>query len=205
MDYTQLSPVERVQKTGEALSKNNFKPVVLKSGADALQYILANVPKGASVMNGASTTLQQIGYIDHLKAGEHGWNNLHAAVLAEQDKEKQAALRKQSVVSDFYLGSVHAITETGELVIASNSGSQLPHLAYTSPNLILVVSTKKIVPTLADAFERIEKHVVPLEDVRMKEAAGYGTAHNKTLILHAENPAIGRQVHVLLVEEDLGF
>ena len=91
------------------------------------------------------------------------------------------------------------------MLIASNSGSQLPHLAFTSPNLILAVSAKKITPTIADAFERLNAVVVPLEDERMKEAYGYGTTHSKTLILHKENPAMGRKVHVLIVEEDLGF
>jgi L-lactate utilization protein LutC len=205
MDYTQLAAKENTDKASTALQARHFKPRVLASGREALEYIKSAIPQGASVMNGASTTLQQIGYIDYLKAGEHGWNNLHASVLAEQDKQKQALLRRQSAVSDYYLGSVHAVTETGELVIGSNSGSQLAHLAYTSPNLILVVSTKKIVPTLADAFDRIEKHVIPLEDERMKQTAGYGTAYNKTLILRGENPAIGRSVEVLLVNEDLGF
>ena len=156
-------------------------------------------------MNGASQTLQQIGYVDYLKEGKHGWNNLHDAVLAEKDPAKQALLRKQSVVSDWYLGSAHAITQDGKIVVASNSGSQLPHLAFTSPNIILVVSTEKIVGTLQDAFDRIDTYVVPLEDARMKAAYGYGTAHNKTLILHGENPGIGRKVHVIFVNEKLGF
>jgi hypothetical protein len=205
MDYNSLASKDIAEKTAEALRAHNFKPQILASGEEALAYIKSAIPQGASVMNGASRTLQQIGYIDYLKGGEHGWNNLHEAVLAEQDKQKQALLRRQSVVSDYYVGSVHAVTQDGELVVASNSGSQLPHLAYTSPNLILVVSTKKVVPVLSDAFDRIEKHVIPLEDVRMKEAAGYGTAYNKTLILRGENPAIGRSVEVLLVNEDLGF
>jgi hypothetical protein len=205
MDYTALASKETVQKTAEALTAHGFKPTVLESGKEALDYIKKNIPQGASVMNGSSTTLIQIGFVDYLKGGTHGWNNLHEGILAEKDPAKQAQLRKVSVVSDYYLGSVHAVAETGELVIASNSGSQMPHLAFTSPNLILIVSTKKIVPTLSDAFERIEKYVVPLEDERMKKAAGYGTAHNKTLILRGENPAIGRSVHVIFVGEDLGF
>lgn len=205
MDYSQLAATESVEKTIAALTAHNFKPRRVATGAEALAYIQSAIPKGASVMNGASTTLQQIGFVDYLKTGSHGWNNLHAKVLAETDSEKQGQLRKQAVISDYYLGSVHAATESGELVIASNSGSQLPHLAYTSPNLILVVSTKKIVPTMAEAFDRIEKHIVPLEDVRMKQVYGYGTAHHKTLILHSENPAIGRSVEILLVDEDLGF
>jgi hypothetical protein len=64
-------------------------------------------------MNGASTTLQQIGYVDYLKEGKHGWNNLHDGILAEKDTAKQAELRKHSVVSDYYVGSVHALTDTG--------------------------------------------------------------------------------------------
>jgi hypothetical protein len=109
------------------------------------------------------------------------------------------------VLADYYLGSVHAVAETGELVIASNSGSQLPHIVYTSPNLIFVVSTKKIVPTLEDARRRLREHVVALEDKRMMERLQSHTALNKEFIFHAEPAFLGRNIHMLLVEEDLGF
>ena len=180
-------------------------PEVLATKEEALARIKNLIPEGASIMNGASKTLEQVGYIDYLKEGTHGWKNLHADILAETDPIKQGELRKYSVVSDFYLGSAHVITEKGEIVIASNSGSQLPHLAFTSPNIILVVSTKKLTPTLTEAFDRIDSHIVPLEDVRMKGVYGFGTLHAKTLIMHKENPAIGRKIHVLFVKEDLGF
>lgn len=156
-------------------------------------------------MNGSSRTLEQIGFVEYLKDEDHGWNNLHANILAEQDKEKQAALRKQSVISDWYLGSAHAITETGEIMIASNSGSQLPHLAFTSPNIILVVSSKKIVPTLQDAFARIDIHILPLEEVNMQQKYGAHTLHSKTFIWHKERAGSGRAVHLIFVREDLGF
>lgn len=205
MNYTKLASKEALDRIVIALTANNFMPEVLANKEAALARVKELIPKGASIMNGSSTTLQQIGFTDYLKAGEHGWRNLHEDILAEKDPAKQAELRKHSVLSDYYLGSVHALSESGELVIASNSGSQLPHLAYTSPNLILVVSTEKIMPTLADALKRLEEHVVPLEDERAKAAYGYGTMHTKTLILHKENPALGRTVHVLLVEEKSGF
>jgi hypothetical protein len=205
MDYTTLASKEIVDKTVAALTAHHFLPQVLAAKEEALAKIKELLPPGASVMNGASTTLEQIGYIDYLKKGTHGWNNLHDAILAETDTAKQADLRKMAVISDYYVGSVHAVTETGEMVTASNSGSQLPHLAYTSPNLILVISTQKITPSLMEAMQRIDVHILPLEDARMKSVYGYGTQHNKTLILHAENPAMGRKVHVLLVEEKLGF
>jgi len=156
-------------------------------------------------MNGASRTLEEVGFVGHLKSGDHDWHNLHEAILSEKDPALQAKLRRMSVVSDFYLGSVHALSSTGEMVIASNTGSQLPHLVYTSPNIILVVSTQKITPTLTDALERLRVHVIPLEDERLVKAHGIHTTHAKTLIMHRENPDMGRKVHVILVEEKLGF
>src|SRR5487761_2201177 len=139
MEYTTLASKESLEKTVAALTANNFMPEVVATKEAALARIKELIPAGASIMNGASTTLQQIGYVAYLKEGTHGWNNLHAAILAETDAAKQGELRKMGVLSDYYMGSVHALTEGGEMLIASNSGSQLPHLAYTSPNLILVV------------------------------------------------------------------
>ncbi len=156
-------------------------------------------------MNGSSETLSEIGYIDFLKSGQHGWNNLHELILAEPDQVKQGLLRRQSVVSDYYLGSVHALSETGEMVIASNTGSQLPHSAFTSTNLIYVVGSQKITPTLLDALQRLNEYVVPMEDERMKKAYGFGTTHAKTLIMHKENPMFGRNIKVIIVKESLGF
>lgn len=205
MDFKTLASGESLEKTSTALAAHHFIPVVVATKEEALAKIQEFVPEGASIMNGASETLRAVGFTDLLKSAAHKWNNLHDAVVAEQDKAKQATLRRQSVLSDYYLGSAHAITETGEIVVASNSGGQLPHLAFTSPNVVLVVGAQKIVPTIADALRRIDEYVVPLEDVRMKGVYGYGTLHAKTLVLHAENPAIGRKVHVIIVKESLGF
>jgi LUD domain len=205
MDHAALATQSELDTTVAALTTNGFLPEVLDTKEEALARIKDLIPEGASIMNGASKTLEQVGFVDYLKAGAHGWKNLHADILAETDPVQQGELRKYSVVSDFYLGSAHVITEKGEMVFASNSGSQLPHLAFTSPNIILVVSTKKLAPTLTEAFDRIDSHIVPLEDVRMKEVYGFGTLHAKTLIMHKENGAIGRKVHVLFVKEDLGF
>ncbi len=205
MDYANLPSAEIIARTAAALTANHFNSIVVQDKAAALEKIKELIPADASVNNGASVTLTEIGYIDYLKAGQHGWKNLHADILAESDPAKQAHLRQQSLHSDFYLGSVHALSEDGQLVIASNTGSQLPHLAFTSPNLILVVGAQKIMPTLTDALRRLEEYVVPLEDIRALEAYKSHTTHAKTLILHKENPHLGRKVTILLVNEKLGY
>ncbi len=205
MDYTKLASPDSVKKTIDGLIARRFKTVAVNTGKEALEEIKKMIPAGASVMNGSSVTLEEIGFVDHLKAGSHPWNNLHESVLKEGDKAKRDSLRKHAVVSDYYLGSVHALTEGGEMIIGSNTGSQLPHLVYTSQNLILVVGSQKVVGNLGDAFDRLEKHVIPLENEHMKSLYGAGTQHNKTVVLHGESSMMGRNVTVLLVKEKLGF
>ena len=205
MNYDTLATKEIVSKTAEALKANGIEALVVETGADSLEKIKELIPKGASVMNGASRTLDQIGYLEYLKAGQHGWNNLHESILSEPDKAKQAVLRKQSVLSDYYLGSVHAVTESGESIIGSNTGSQLPHIVYTSPNIIFIVSTKKIVPTFAHAMKRLEEHVQPLEDKKILEKFKIHTMLSKVVIFKRENTMMGRKVRMILVNEDLGY
>ncbi len=196
---------ESIQKTVKALQENNLQVQVLPDGAAALETIKSLIPAGASVMNGASRTLEQIGFVEYLKSAEHPWNNYHATILAESDPAKQARMRKEFTVSDFYLGSVHAVTEEGELIIATNSGSQIPGIVFNADNIIFVVGTQKIVPDLSAGLQRLEEVVIPQEDERMKQVYGFGTLLSKILIFKKENPGMGRNVHLLLVEETLGF
>jgi L-lactate utilization protein LutB len=205
MDYITLATDETLVKVVAALKERNIEGIVVENKESALNKIKELVPVGASVMNGSSTTLNEIGFVDYLKAGKHGWNNLHTTILEEKDPTKQARLRREALLSDYYLGSVHALAESGEFVVASNSGSQLPHIAFTSPNVLLVVGSQKITPTLADAEVRLRAHVVPLEDGRMKDAGMGGTALNKLLYFFGEPTYTGRKIHMILVRENLGF
>jgi CheY-like chemotaxis protein len=205
MDFDQLANEESLQKTVSALGKRGYDVAVVPNGQEALEQIKKLISPGASVMNGSSVTLEQIGYQEYLASGKHGWVDLHALVTRENDKEKRAKLRRELVLSDFYLGSVHALEETGEFVIASNTGSQLPHVVFTSPNIVFVVSTKKIVPDREAAMKRLEEHVFPLEDKHMMEKYQAHTGLNKIVIFRGESPVIGRKVRFILVKENLGF
>ena len=187
------------------LQAKGYDVAIVDSGAQALEKIKELIPAGASVMNGASVTLEQIGFVEYLKTAEHGWNNLHAEIVAEKDPSKQELLRKQALLSDYYLGSVHALAETGEFVVASNTGSQLPHIVFSSTNLIFVVGQQKIVPDLTAALKRLEEYVIPLEDKHMMDKYKVGTALNKLVIFKGESPYTKRKIHFILVKETLGF
>ncbi len=205
MNYTTIPSSEVAESTMHSLNERNFKPILVNTKEDALEKLKELIPTGASVMNGTSTTLKELGFIDYLKSGQHNWNNLHEAIVKEADPAKQAQLRREALLSDYYLGSVHAISQQGELVIGSNSGSQLPHIAYSSPNVIFVASTNKIVPNLEEALKRLRDHVVPLEDKRMISEYGFGTYLSKLFIFYKEQEYTGRKITIILVNEVLGF
>lgn len=204
-DYSSLSPRTSVDKTVTSLKEKQYDPILVKTKEEALEKIKELIPAGSTVMSGASVTLEQIGYPEYMASSKHNWVDLHGKIRSENDEAKRHELRRQSVLSDFYLGSVHALTENGEMVIASNTGSQLPNVVSTSPNLIFVVSTKKIVPDLAEAMNRLENYVIPLEDKHMMDMMNVHTTPNKIVIFKGEAVFMGRKIHIILVEEDLGF
>ena len=204
MRYDALASKDSVKKVMEAVKRRGINPEFMNTKEEALQRLNKLIPPGTEVMTGSSRTLEEIGFVDLLKSGKHPWKNWKDMILAEKDEAKQMKLRRESVSSEYFLGSVHAVAETGEAVIASNSGSQLPSYVYTSKNVIWVVGTQKIVPTLDDALKRVREYVFPLEDARMKSLGYPGSNISKLLIFQKEiNP--DRKITLLLVNEKLGF
>ena len=155
-------------------------------------------------MIGGSTTLEQIGFVNLLKSKNHPWVNLKDKILAEKDKNKQNELRRLSVTSQYFIGSVHAVSQTGEVLVASASGSQIPSYAFSSDNVIWVVGTHKITKNLKDAFDRVRNYALPLEDKRMKSIGYSGSTIGKLLIFEREIMP-NRKITLIFVNEKLGF
>lgn len=204
MDYTNIPSGEIVAKVAEALKARNITPIIVDTKEEALEEIKKLIPAGASVMNGSSMTLQEVGFVDYLKGGTHGWNNVHEAILKESDPAKKAQLRKESVFADYFLGSVHAITASGQVLDASASGSQIPSYAFTSDNVVWVASTNKIVADREAGFKRIEDFVFPLENKRMQGVGYPGSTIGRVLVFEREIMP-HRHITMILVNEKLGF
>ncbi len=204
MKYDSMASKNAIKKVMDTVKQRGITPELVETGKDALKRLQELIPGGAEVMTGSSTTLNQIGFTDLLKSGKHPWKNWKDIILSEKDMAKQMEMRRKSVLSEYFLGSVHAIAETGEMVIASASGSQLPAYIFTGNNVIWVAGTQKIVPTLPDAIKRLEEYVFPLEDARMKKEGAAGSTIGKIVIFKKEiNPA--RKLILILVNEKLGF
>lgn len=204
MAYDTLASEESIQKTVAGLAARNVTVHIVNTKEEALEKTKSLIPDGAEVMTGASVTLEQVGFVDLLKSGKHPWKNLKDAIVAEKDFVKQGVLRKQASLSEYFLGSVHAVTEGGEVVIASNTGSQLPSYAFSSANVIWIVGTQKIVPDLEAGMKRLREYVLPLEDKHMKSLGYAGSNISKMLIFEKETMQ-SRKIQMVLVKEMLGF
>ena len=206
MSFDAPATTQQLDATMEALKARGMAAEVVQTRADALARLRALIPAGASLSTGASLTLKEIGFEDLLLSGHHPWKNLKAEYLAEKDPARQALLRKQSTLADYFLGSVHAVSQTGQLVIASMTGSQLAPYAYGASNVIWVVGTQKIVPSLDEAVRRVREYVYPHEDARMKESSGgkMGSMIGKLLIFEREAAFLGRKLTVLFVRQTTG-
>jgi L-lactate utilization protein LutC len=206
MDYQTLPDVERLNKSMEAIRLRGIEVILAETKEAALAQIQAWIPMGASVMTGASITLQQIGFEVLLNAKEHPWKYLKAEIIAEEDANKRLLLRKKATQADYFVGSVHAIAETGEIVVASATGSQLAPYAYTSNHIIWVDGAQKITPSLADAFRRVREYSLVVEDRNMRQRTEnkMGSFIGKILVFEREAPYLNRKVRLILVNEILG-
>lgn len=202
--WTTLPSDDVIKKTTEELHHNGFSTLIVNTKEEAEEKLLSLIPPGSSVMNGTSTTLKEIGFMDYFKSEKHSYNNLHAEALKAETPEENNRLMRFSSTADYFVGSVHAITEDGTVVIASNSGSQLPAYAYAAKHVIWIVSTQKIVKNLDDAFKRIYDYVLPLESERAKKAYGVaGSFVSKILIMNREVQP--DRIKIILVKDSLGF
>jgi L-lactate utilization protein LutB len=198
-----LPDEETVEETVANLEANGFEVVVVDSADDAVDTLVEHIPAGASVMNGHSTTLEEVGFVEYLTEGDHDWESLPDEVWSIDDDEARQAARRESQTADYFLGSVNAIAQTGELVAADRSGSRIGAYPFAAENVVIVSGTNKVVSSLEEALDRLESVAYPLENERAQEAYGVESAIAKQLIFRQELEE-GRTT-VVLVRDRLGY
>ena len=199
--FTALPDDETLAATVVALEEHGFSVEVVDDLDAARDAVLARIPEGSSVMTNTSVTLQETGIADAIDGGgtyDSARNRMTELDYATQLQEMKAIGGQP----DYALGSVHAVTRDGTLVIASASGSQLASYAWGAANVIFVVGAQKLVPTLEAARERIVEHSLKLEDARAYAAYGQNSFVGKVLEIHQEQPG---RIHVILIRQSVGF
>ena len=196
------APAQRLERAAAALRSHGFTVEILDDTAAARTRINDLIPEGTSVFTGASETLRLSGIEEDINhSGRYDALRARGATMDRATQRNE--IWRLISTPDVIVGSVHAVTETGSLVVASASGSQLPGYAGAAARVIWVVGAQKVVPDLSTALRRVEDHCLPLENDRAMKAYGQPSAVNRVLILNAE-PDPGRGT-VLLLREAIGF
>jgi acyl-CoA hydrolase len=199
--FTTLPDEQTLTAAVTALEEHGFSVEVVDDLGAAREAVLARIPHGSSVMTNTSVTLAETGIADAINDGgpyESARNAMFALDFATQAQEMKAIGGQP----DYALGSVHAVTQDGTLVIASASGSQLASYAWGAASVIFVIGAQKLVPTLEAAHQRIYQHSLVLEDARAIAAYGQHSSVGKILEIHQELPG---RIHIVLIRQVVGF
>lgn len=201
MNWNIIPSKKTIKGTAEKMTANGFHTIVVENGKEALSEALKLIPEGSEVMTNSSTTADVIG-LNEILNNSGKYDSLKKRVTEENDDTKRAELRRKSSAPDYSVGSVHAITHDGQMVIASMSGSQLAPESYGANHVVFIAGAQKIVDNLEDGFKRIYEYTLPLESERLKKVYGIPSEVRKMLILNKEQPG---RISVILVKEPLGF
>jgi hypothetical protein len=202
--YNVPKTTQEVETAISALKINaNIDAYLATDREDAKAKVLSMIPLDKSVMTMTSVTLDTLGIAEEIN--NSGKYKTVRGEFAKLDPNTDATRMKElGAAPEYTVGSVHAVTMDGKVIIASNTGSQLPAYAYAAGHVIWVVGTQKIVRDLEDGMKRIHDYTLPLESERAKKAYGApGSSINKLLIVNKEN--IEGRITIIFVPENIGF
>ncbi len=203
-DWKTLADKETINKTIEILKANNINAMLVDNGEEAKKKVLEMIPNGAEVMNMSSVTLDSIGVSKEIM--ESGKYDAVKKKLMSLDRKTQGReMQKLGTAPDYAVGSVHAVTLDGKILIASNTGSQLPAYVYGAAHVIWVVGTQKIVKDLDEGMKRIYDYILPLESERLNKAYNMTTGSYPSKILIVNREIFPGRITLIFVNEPLGF
>jgi hypothetical protein len=201
LNFTLAASEAELESLAARLRERNFEVVIVDSAADAKATVMERIPQGSQVHSGKSKTLEDAGIFGELMESDR-YDFIRRRTSKMDRRTQGEEIRRLSAAPDIMLGSPQAVTEAGQLVFASASGSQIGPLGSGAGKVILVIGSQKIVPDLDSAVRRIREHVMPYEDARLREQMGIGTKLTRILIIEGDYTP-GRTT-IVLVRKPIG-
>lgn len=202
VDFAAPASEPKLDELAANLRDRNFEVLIVDSPDEAKAAVMARLPNGAEVHAGKSKTLEDAGIFQELMESD-SYDFIRRRTMKMDRQTQGREIRKLGAAPDFMLGSVQAVTQAGQLVVASASGSQIGPYSAGAGKLILVVGSQKIVPDLETALLRLREYVMPYEDARLREQMGVGTKLTRVLIMEMDYSP-GRTT-IVLVRDPIGM
>jgi len=201
-----------IRSTIENLNKRGFISEYAENAESAKNRVLELVKGASSVGLGGSVTLYKTGIQNALaEAGYKVYGAAYAASIGEDSEEAT----KQSIFADVFLSSSNAVTEDGTLINIDGKGNRVAGLIFGPEKIIMVIGKNKIAANEAEAIARIKAIACPMNGKRLKKqlpcvltgkCADCRSADRmcRVTVKH-EAPTRGKEFHIILVNEDLGY
>ena len=201
-DFSKLAQKQTVEETINNLKPRGINTFFVQTGEEAKKKVLEIIPQGVRVLASASVTLETTGIKNEIDDSGK-FISVRKEYMSFDHKKEADRIRVSRSTPDFIIGSVHAVTEKGEVMIASNTGSQLAAYVYGAGKVIWVVGTQKVVKNIDMGFERIYEYSLPLESERLKKIFGVESSVSKVLIYNKE--PFPNRTTLIFVNEILGY
>ncbi|GAB4366356.1 MAG: hypothetical protein Kow009_03150 [Spirochaetales bacterium] len=205
-DFSRIPSKDVILRTQKALTQNGIETIVVPDRAEAFKAVLSFLPEKAEVFTLTSVTLDEVGITKEVNESGR-FTSVRNALYALDPNTQGREQRKLGTAPDFAIGSAHAVTESGMVIVASFTGSQIPPYVYGAGTLIWVVGAQKIVENVEQGLRRIKEYILPKETARARKAYNLPDSFNSypSKILLFEKEIQPGRVKLVLVEEPLGF
>ena len=202
----------KINRTIEALKKNNMNGYYAKNRDEVIKLIEDIVAEGSKVAVGGSETLSELGVLEYLRSGRYDFLDRYKAGLTP---EEVTNIFKQSFLADAYLSGCNAITENGELYNVDGNGNRVAAMLYGPDKVIVICGVNKIVKDVDEAIKRNRAISAPMNAKRLKRKTpcakvGYCMDCNSPERICNEYTLIKKQrlperMHVIFLNENLGY
>jgi L-lactate utilization protein LutC len=200
--FAELASDAEIERAAQALEAHGIHTLIAENGEEAEQMVFDLLPEGAEVFTASSQTLEQLNIPADLERSEQ-YDLVRAKLKKMDPKTQNREMVKLGATPEYIIGSVHAVTEEGQVLVASNTGSQLGPYSAGAEKVIWVVGAQKIVRDFSEGMRRVEEYAYPREDEHLLRAMGMHSGINKILMVNKEVKP-GR-ITMIIVKEELGF
>ncbi len=140
-----------------ALESRNMEAYYVETKEEAVKKALELIPKGSSINMGGATSVKECGLYEALSNGDYQFYDRDK--VSTQEEKQEIALK--AFTSDYFLGSVNAMSEDGVFINIDGNANRVAAYAYGPKHVLLIVGMNKVVKTEADAMSRARNEAAP--------------------------------------------
>lgn len=210
---------KRLERAAKALKENRFGASVHATAKEAAEY-LVNTMLGkdwkGSVNFGGSMSVMASGVVPMLEALP-GAEVIPTWDMSPPNAEKRKQLQHERFLSDLYLASSNAVSMQGQLINIDGTGNRVAAMHFGPNKVVLFVGRNKLCEDLEETNTRARQVASPMNNLRLKREGNPCVVTGRCSDCKSPNricnvwtvthkcPGPAERIHVLLINEDIGY